>query len=74
MIATDACPGTELTYSMGPGGVNATNTAGVFIVMITELPAGGGIVSALRYNATQTSGIVCNDGAVTTTHIFISHK
>ena len=57
--------------------VNATNTAGIFTAMITELPAGGGIVSVLRYNATQTlvnSNIVCNDGAVTITHIFISHK
>ena len=82
---TDVCPGTELTCTCSVDSiglvwdleillcqcVNATNTAGIFTAMITELPAGGGIVSVLRYNATQTlvnSDIVCNDGAVTITH------
>ena len=42
-------------------------TAGIFTAEITDTPAGG-IVSVLRYNATQTlvnSDIVCDDGDVT---------
>ena len=45
-------------------GIGASETAGIFTAEITDTPVGG-IVSELRYNATQSvanSDIVCGDG------------